>query len=112
MAEKPQNAELQIAARAARDEEFRQQLIRDPAATLEREFGARLPEGVTIQVHEETDDVVHLVVPGRLRRFENLPDDALDDTVLEMMRDGISGCCTCGSTTQQTFSTLQVGCGC
>ena len=40
-----------ISARAVRDEEFRQALIRDPAATLEREFGAKVPEGVTIQVH-------------------------------------------------------------
>jgi hypothetical protein len=109
MAEKPHDAELQIAARAVRDEEFRQALIRDPAATLEREFGAKVPEGVTIQVHEESDDVVHLVVPGRLRRFEKLGDDALDDTVLEMMREGgnVAGCCTCGSSTAQNLSTLQ-----
>ena len=74
---------------------------------MEREFGAKVPEGVTIQVHEETDEVVHLVVPGRLRRFENLPDDALDDTVLEMMREDVAGCCTCGASTAQTLSTLQ-----
>ena len=107
MAEKQQDAELQIAARAVRDEEFRQALIRDPSSTLEREFGAKIPEGVTIQVHEETDEVVHLVVPGGLRRFENLPDDALDDTILEMMREDVAGCCTCGSSTAQTLSTLQ-----
>ena len=40
--------------------------------------------------------MVHLVVPGRLRRFENLPDDALDDTILEMMREDVAACCTCG----------------
>jgi hypothetical protein len=108
----PQDADLRLAARAVRDDEFREALVRDPAGTLEREFGAKVPEGVRIEVHEETDDVVHLVVPGRLRRFENLPDDALDDTVLEMMRNARTGCCTCGSTTEQSLSSLQAGCGC
>jgi hypothetical protein len=112
MAAEPLDDERQLAARAVRDEEFRQALIRDPAATLEREYGAKIPEGVTIQVHEETDDLVHLVVPGRMRKFEDLPDDVQDDTIFEIWAREKTSCCTCGSSTEQSLASLQAGCGC
>ena len=112
MAVEHEDAELSIRARVVRDDKFREALLRDPVVTLEREYGVKVPEGLTIQVHEETDDVIHLVVPGRLRDFASLPDDVLDDTIMEMMRDKRTSCCTCGSSTSQSMESVQTGCGC
>ncbi len=53
----------QLAARAADDKEFRQELIDDPDRVL-REAGIKIPEGVTVVVHQNTDDEIHLVLPS------------------------------------------------
>ena len=105
-----ENAELEIGIRAFRDDEFRQALLSDPAGTLEREYGVKVPEGVTLQIHEETENLLHWIIPGRPSRLDGLSDRDLE--MLPQNPKAVSGCCTCGSTTQQTFSTLQVGCGC
>jgi Nitrile hydratase, alpha chain len=99
-----------IRIRALRDDEFRQALIRDPEETLAREFGVRVPEGVRIQVHEETDDLVHLIVPAPPSKLEKLSDRELE--MMPQDPQAKTGCCTCGSSTEQTFSSLQKGCGC
>jgi hypothetical protein len=105
-----EDPERAIALRALRDEEFRQALVRDPEATLAREYGVKIPEGVRVQVHEETENLIHLIVPAPPSKLEQL-----SDRELEMMPAdprGKTGCCTCGSTTEQSFSSLQKGCGC
>jgi hypothetical protein len=53
----------QLAARAADDNEFRQELIDDPDRVL-REAGIKIPEGVTVVVHQNTHDEIHLVLPS------------------------------------------------
>jgi hypothetical protein len=53
----------QLAARAADDEEFRRELIEDPDRVL-REAGIKIPEGVTVFVHENTHHEIHLVLPS------------------------------------------------
>jgi hypothetical protein len=53
----------QLAARAADDKEFRQELIDDPDRVL-REAGIKIPEGVTVVVHQNTHDEIHLVLPS------------------------------------------------
>jgi hypothetical protein len=103
-----ENPELEIGVRAFRDDEFRRALLSDPAGTLAREYGVKVPDGVTLQVHEETDTLVHLIIPGRPSRLEGLSDKDLE--MLPQNPIGVSGCCTCGSTTQQTLSTLQAAC--
>ena len=54
---------IDIIRRAWRDAEFKQQLIADPRAILERELGVALPAGVQIHVHEQTPAEVHLILP-------------------------------------------------
>jgi len=94
----------ELRGRAMRDEQFRQSLLRDPKGTLERELGAKIPAGVNIQVHEETGNTVHLVVPGRATGTGGAPGKDVDDTAGLMMQDPKkSKCCTCGSSTHQTF---------
>ena len=54
----------QIVAKAWGNEMFRNKLVRDPVATLTQE-GVELPAGVTVQVLEDTDSVIHFVIPKK-----------------------------------------------
>jgi hypothetical protein len=55
----------QVAARALEEDDYRQQLIDDPVTVL-TDAGLDVPEGVTLIVHENTEDVIHLVLPTQL----------------------------------------------
>ncbi|WP_439580047.1 nitrile hydratase subunit alpha [Elioraea sp.] len=44
--------------------EYRSRAVREPRAVL-AEFGVRLPEGVTVRVHDSTADLRYLVLPRR-----------------------------------------------
>ena len=67
----------QIIAKCWADEAFKQQLIADPAGTLKQE-GMEIPEGMTIQVVENTGNVFHFVIPPPPA---DLSDDELDGAV-------------------------------
>jgi hypothetical protein len=56
--------ERRVIQRSLQDENFRQQLIADPKATMEQELGVRLPAGVQVQAVEETADTIYLVLPS------------------------------------------------
>lgn len=43
---------------------YRSRVVREPRAVLE-EFGLRLPDGVTVRVHDSTADMRYLVLPAR-----------------------------------------------
>jgi hypothetical protein len=58
----------QVVAKAWQDEAFRQRLARDPKGVLQ-EHGIELPAGAEVRVVEDTDQVVHLVVPQRPRQL-------------------------------------------
>ena len=45
------------------DSEFRSQLMADPKAAIKAETGVTVPSGFNIEVHEETADTSHLVLP-------------------------------------------------
>ena len=49
--------------RAAKDEAFRRALVADPRGTLERELQAKMPEGFSLTVLEETPTARYLVLP-------------------------------------------------
>ena len=52
---------------AMHDRTFREELLRDPKETLERELGISFPEEVQIEMHEDTPTTIHLVLPMRPR---------------------------------------------
>ena len=52
-----------IAHKAATDAAFRQALIGNPRATLSKELGVPIPDGMSVRVVEDTADLVHLVLP-------------------------------------------------
>lgn len=79
----PSRAEMesQIFYRAIKDEQFRNDLLADPAGLLEREYGdmlpwGKVPEGVQIQVLMETKQTRYLVIPW-------IPDSMLKEEVPE-----------------------------
>ena len=62
----------QIIARASEDDAFRASLLSDPKSAIEKELGLTIPDGYTIEVHEEDGTSSHLVLPpsGRLSETE------------------------------------------
>ena len=54
---------MAITEAATNDEEFRAKLLDNPAEAVEEAFDIELPSGLTFQVHEETRDSFHLVLP-------------------------------------------------
>jgi hypothetical protein len=85
MSETQKTLQEQIIARAMQDETFRQQLLSSPKQTLGRELGITLPEGVTVQVYEDTPTLIHLVLPIRPQTGE--PQE-LSDAELEQAAGG------------------------
>lgn len=76
--EQPKKAQQQwakIITKAWADEDFKVRLIAEPVAVLKEE-GIEVPEGITIKVIENTDNVTHVVIPLRSDGFgaENFPD--------------------------------------
>jgi hypothetical protein len=77
----------QVVARAWSDEAFKQRLLADPAAAL-AEQGIAVPAGVTIQVHEASAGVLHLMLPPP-------PSDKLDLEQLDQVAGGATGSFYC-----------------
>jgi hypothetical protein len=55
--------DFRIVRRALREEGFGERLAADPAGVLTREFGTVIPNGVRINVLQETESDVYLVLP-------------------------------------------------
>lgn len=52
----------QVVARSWADDEFRKQLLADPVSVL-RANGVEIPPNVRVEVHEESAQLSHLVIP-------------------------------------------------
>ena len=52
-----------IMTRATEDGEFRAKLLADPKPVISAELGVTIPEGFTIQVHENSAATAHMVLP-------------------------------------------------
>ena len=74
------SAQEQIIARAMKDEAFRQELLTNPKAALERELGITIPDDVVIRVYEDTSTTIHLALPLKTSTSEpqELSDAELD----------------------------------
>jgi Nitrile hydratase, alpha chain len=55
--------EIHLITRALKDEGFRQELVANTKAVVEKELGAKLPEELEINVLEETEDTIYMVLP-------------------------------------------------
>ena len=70
-----------IAATALDDDAYRQRLLDDPASVLKQE-GIAVPDGVNVVVHENTAEEIHLALPTGLTDEQELNPDETDITTL------------------------------
>lgn len=49
--------------KAGEDEAFRNRLLADPKSVLQQELDLELPASLSIQVHEDSAETAHLVLP-------------------------------------------------
>ena len=54
---------MALIEKAGENDEFRAQLLDDPKTAIESEFGVSVPEGFTLNVHEESPASAHIVLP-------------------------------------------------
>ena len=93
----------QIVGRAWADNDFNQRLLADPAGVL-KEYDLPSPLGVRIEVlqdpdrvPEDTDGVMHLVLPGKPSSAELSEEELCSlGTALAVARCGCGGCGGCG----------------
>jgi nitrile hydratase alpha subunit len=52
-----------IVSIAMHNQAFREELVRNPKETLERELGITFPPEVEIEMHQDTPKIIHLVLP-------------------------------------------------
>ena len=71
--------------RASNDDVFRSQLIEDPKAAIHDELGFKIPADITIKVHENDSQTVHLAVPA-----SDIPEEQL-----EAISAGFCAACAC-----------------
>jgi hypothetical protein len=71
-----------VIARVWQDEAYRKELIADPKGVLQKEFGVELPEGLAIEVLEESPAKLYIVIPPK-------PTNELGDDQLEEVAGGI-----------------------
>ena len=61
--ESRQDIEARIISKAWKDESYKQELLSNPKAIFEQEFGVELPEEISIQVLEENSTTLNFVLP-------------------------------------------------
>jgi nitrile hydratase len=59
---------------------YRARTVREPRAVL-AEFGTRIPDGVTVRVHDSTADMRYMVLPMRPDGAEHLAEAELAELV-------------------------------
>jgi Nitrile hydratase, alpha chain len=80
--------ERRLIERGLQDDVFRQQLLADPKAIIEREIGTQLPENLRVVAVEETADTIYLVLPSTSPVGEG---GKLADQELEAVTGGDAG---------------------
>lgn len=65
-----------IGKKAAEDEEFRMGLLSDPKGMLEKALNVTFPDSIKFEVHVETGDTLHLIVPAK--NAQELTDEQLE----------------------------------
>lgn len=59
----PDEMHAHIIGKATEDETFRSQLLSDPKTSIEGELGITIPASLAVEVHENSAEEVHLVLP-------------------------------------------------
>lgn len=70
---KRQQLEIHLARRALQDPDFRARLLEDPKRTIEEEIELHFPATLSIRIHEEKLNELHVVLPVDLETLGELP---------------------------------------
>jgi len=81
---KNEKAYSKVIAKAWSDPKFKERLLKDPEHVL-KEQGVEMPKGKKIHVHENSDKIVHFVLPAK-------PDTHLSMGQLKKIAGGETGC--------------------
>jgi hypothetical protein len=73
-----QDTEARIITHALEDEAFRQELLNNPKAAIEKELGQKLPEDFQISVLQESDKMTYLVLPFSPAANQELSEEQLE----------------------------------
>jgi nitrile hydratase len=68
---------------------YRRRAVREPRAVLE-EFGTRIPDNITVRVHDSTADMRYLVLPMRPAGTEHMSEQELAELVTRDCMVGVS----------------------
>ncbi|RCJ40613.1 hypothetical protein A6770_37725 [Nostoc minutum NIES-26] len=79
--------EIHLVTRALKDKGFRQELIANPKAVVEKELETKLPKEIEINVLEETQDILYMVLP--CNPYEEISEEELKSS-LEMTYEDIA----------------------
>jgi hypothetical protein len=82
--EKNKNFYSEIVSKAMKDSEFKKILKEKPVETMKKDFGIDLPEGLHLNVVEDTESLKHIVIP-----YVPEKSSEIDDQVLEHIAGGI-----------------------
>lgn len=84
--------QAKLAEKAQADPEFKAKLLQDPKAAIRDALDVTVPEGIEIEVREETPQKLYLVLPVSSEDME------LSDEMLDQAAGGACWDCTdCGS---------------
>ncbi|BDU70961.1 NHLP leader peptide family RiPP precursor [Mesoterricola silvestris] len=72
-----------IVQKAGQDPDFRSRLLADPRKVLEEMTGKPIPEGISVEVHEASPVLVHIVLPPR-----QVEEGALSEKELQALSAG------------------------
>jgi hypothetical protein len=61
-----------------KDPAFRREIVTDPRGTVQKYTGQKCPEGVSIYVHEEDGNTIHLSIPPAPSNLTELSDEDLE----------------------------------
>ena len=95
--------EAKVIAKAWQDEEFKQELLNQPRATIIREWGLEdIPDNVDIKVIEENPNTLYMVLPMKpvIANGEELSEEQLESVaggfcapiIIKTIATGILGC--------------------
>jgi hypothetical protein len=83
--------QFNLVARAWSDPAFKAQLLADPSATLAA-VGSPVPSGIRVKVVENTDQLVHLILPPRPADADLLSEEALETVAGGIPRETLWSC--------------------
>jgi hypothetical protein len=100
----------QLIAKTWADEVFKQRLMSNPVGVL-KEAGVEVPEGIKVVVVEDTETIMHLVLPPKPSEDE-LSEEELSQAAGGNCSHGCRGCggCRCGCGRGSSSGGCSAGC--